>query len=47
MMIKALFSASQIDKKYIALAEKRLNALLALMRKKDILYHQTLLGKKA
>ena len=46
MMIKALFSASKIDKKYAALAEKRLSALLKLMRQKDTLYHQTLLGKQ-
>ena len=46
MMIKALFAASFIDKKYTSLAEKRLDALLVLMRKKDTLYHQTLLGKK-
>ena len=46
MMIKALFSASAIDEKYRVLAEKRLSALLMLIRQKDILYHQTLLGKK-
>jgi len=46
MMIKALYAASRIDEKYTALAEKRLSALLTLMRQKDILYHQTLLGKK-
>jgi len=46
MMIKALFAASAIDKKYTGLAEKRLDTLLRLMRKKDTLYHQTLLGKK-
>jgi uncharacterized protein YyaL (SSP411 family) len=45
MMIKALFEASKIDKKYLALAQKRLDALLALMRSKEILYHQTLIGK--
>ena len=47
MMIKALFSASVIDEKYMQLAEKRLAALLTLMKEKDTLYHQTLLGKKA
>jgi uncharacterized protein YyaL (SSP411 family) len=46
MMIKALFSASRIDEKYRVLAEKRLSTLLLLIREKDILYHQTLLGKK-
>ena len=46
MMVKALFSASKIDEKYARLAEKRLNSLLTLMREKDTLYHQTLLGKK-
>jgi uncharacterized protein YyaL (SSP411 family) len=45
MMIKALFEASKIDKKYLVLAQKRLDALLALMRSKEILYHQTLIGK--
>ena len=45
MMIKALFAASRIDNKYAALAEKRLSALLTLMRQKDTLYHQSLLGK--
>lgn len=47
MMIKALFSASRIDKKYLILAEQRLDTLLNLMWKKDVLYHQTLLGKEA
>lgn len=46
MMIKALFTASEIDKKYLTLAQQRLDALLSLMRKNDILYHQTLLGKE-
>ena len=45
MMIKALFSASRLDKKYLSLAKDRLNALLTLMREKGILYHQVLLGK--
>jgi uncharacterized protein YyaL (SSP411 family) len=44
MMIKALFVASSIDKKYLSLAQKRLEALLKSMRPADILYHQTLLG---
>jgi uncharacterized protein YyaL (SSP411 family) len=47
MMIKALFSASRIDEKYLTLAQKRLDSLLKIMWKKDILYHQTLLGKEA
>ena len=47
MMIKALFSASKLDSKYLFLANQRLEALLKLMRKGNILYHQTLLGKVA
>ena len=46
MMIKALFSASRLDKKYLSLAKERLNTLLTLMRGKGLLYHQVLLGKK-
>ena len=46
MMIKALFSASRIDKKYLTLAQERLDSLLRIMWKKGILYHQTLLGKE-
>ncbi len=45
-MIKALFSASRIDEKYLTLGQQRLEALLRVMRKKDTLYHQTLFGKK-
>ena len=45
MMIKALFAASRVDAKYLGLAQKRLDALLKLMRKKQTLYHQVLLGK--
>ncbi len=45
MMIKALFSASKLDRKYLSLANQRLKVLLKLMRKGDQLYHQTLLGK--
>lgn len=45
MMIKALFVASKINSKYLDLAQKRLDALLALAYRNDILYHQTLLGK--
>ena len=47
MMIEALFSASVIDKRYKDLAEKRMDALLSMMYKKDVLYHQSLLGKAA
>ena len=46
MMIKALFVASRIDNKYLELANARLERLLDLMRKKEVLYHQTLLGKQ-
>ena len=44
MMIKALFEASKIEKRYLLLAEKRLNGLLKLMRKEGVLYHQVILG---
>jgi len=47
MMIKALFSASKLDSKYLSLANQRLEALLKLMRKRKVLYHQTLLSKVA
>jgi len=46
MMIKALFSTSKMDGHYLALAKKRLEALLKMMRTKESLYHQTLLGKQ-
>ena len=47
MMIKALFSASNIDEKYTVLAEKRLSALLTLMREKKVLcIIRLFLGKK-
>ena len=45
MMIRALFEASKLDKQYLPLAQSRLDKLLKLMYRKDILYHQTLLGK--
>ena len=45
MMIKTLFEASRIDKKYVALAQKRLEGLLWRMYPNGMLYHQTLLGK--
>ncbi len=46
MMIKALFVASRIDNKYLDLANARMDTLLDLMRRKGVLYHQTLLGQK-
>jgi len=46
MMITALYHAARIDKKYLVLAERRLHALLGLMRQKNVLYHQTLFGSK-
>ena len=46
MMVKALFVASKIDDRYLALAQKRLDVLLSLMSKDGVLYHQTLLGKE-
>jgi len=46
MMIKALFDASIVEKKYLVVAEKRLKKLYGLMRRDEILYHQTLFGKK-
>ncbi len=45
MMIKALFEASKIDKQYLFLANRRMDALLKLMYPECVLYHQTLLGK--
>ncbi len=45
MMIKALFSASQLDEKYLELGKSRMRSLLTLMRTQETLYHQTLLGK--
>jgi len=46
MMVKALFSASKLDEKYLELGKSRLESLLKLMRTEDVLYHQTLFGKK-
>jgi len=43
MMIKALFAASKVDKRYRSLAIKRLKLLWHHMRKDGVLYHQTLL----
>ena len=42
MMIEALFSASDIDHKYLLLAEKRMHSLLDKMYVKGVLYHQSL-----
>jgi uncharacterized protein YyaL (SSP411 family) len=46
MMIKALFSASKLDDKYLELGKIRLKSLLKLIRRKDTLYHQALLGQR-
>lgn len=45
MMVKALLVASKIEKRYLPLAIKRLKLLWHTMRYKNVLYHQTLLGK--
>jgi len=45
MMVKALFSASRIDQLYLDDAKESLKRLWALMRRNNVLYHQTLLGK--
>ncbi len=45
MMVKALFSASSIDKKYETTAKSRLQSLLNRMQRSGILYHQTLFGE--
>ena len=45
MMIKALFSASELDNRYLPLAKEHLASLLKRMRKNKVLYHQSLLGK--
>jgi len=45
MMIKALFEASKLDKRYLVLAKKRLEGLLWRMYPMQTLYHQTLIGK--
>ena len=41
MMISGLFKASSLDNQYILEAKKDLNALMTLMYKNKILYHQT------
>jgi uncharacterized protein YyaL (SSP411 family) len=45
MMIKALFEASKIDKRYLILGQKRLEGLLWRMYPMQTLYHQTVIGK--
>jgi len=45
MMIKSLFRASRVDKKYLKLAIKSLDALLKSMYINSELYHSTLIGK--
>ena len=46
MMIEALFEASVIDKKYLFLAQKHLDALVDFMFDRGELYHQSLIGLK-
>lgn len=46
MMIKSMFKASRVDKKYLPLAIKSLDALLQSMYINGELYHSTLIGKK-
>jgi uncharacterized protein len=44
MMIETLFKLSTIDTHYLALAKSHLEALLSLHYKKNVLYHQSVLG---
>ncbi len=46
MMIKSLFKAARVEKKYLKLAIKSLDALLQSMYINSELYHSTLVGKK-
>ncbi len=46
MMIKTLYSMGKYDSSYLPIANKRLVALLDLMREKKTLYHQTLPPQK-
>jgi len=46
MMIEALFLASDVDEKYLVLAEKRVFLLLEMMYTKGVLYHQSLVEKQ-
>ena len=46
MMVKSLYIMAQYDTSYLAIANKRLSSLLALMLKDKKLYHQTLLNQK-
>jgi len=45
MVIKALFKASYINPSYTKKAKKSLDALVDAVRKKEVLYHQTFIGK--
>lgn len=45
MMIKMLYTMAKYDPQYLKTADKRLNALLELMLKDEILYHQTISDK--
>ncbi len=45
MMIKALYTLGKHEASYLKIADKRLNALLALMLKDGTLYHQTIADK--
>ncbi|WP_457596493.1 thioredoxin domain-containing protein [Hydrogenimonas sp.] len=45
MMVGALFAAADIDESYLERASASLEALLALMRKENRLYHSALAGK--
>ena len=46
MMIKSLFKAGRVEKKYLKIAIKSLDALLESMYINAELYHSTLIGKK-
>jgi len=44
MMVEALYSASFLDKRYLVDAEQSLEALLKMMYRDEVLFHQTLFG---
>ncbi len=46
MMVKALFTASRIDPSYLKDAQRSMAVLWQTMRKKNVLYHQVLYGRK-
>ena len=46
MMIKALFAAGRVEKRYLKAAQDSLNALLESMYIHNQLFHSTLIGKK-